>query len=150
MKIWIDADSCPKAVRDIVQKAAERLDIFAHFVANKPIAGLDGNNIYVHRCPQGQDVADNFIVDYAAAGDIAITRDVPLASRLVEKSIHVLDDRGQNYTSDNIQEKLSLRNFSLGLALNGLGGPRVATMGPRDLKAFADSFDRLLAKLLKT
>ncbi|MDR1618793.1 MAG: DUF188 domain-containing protein, partial [Treponema sp.] len=100
-------------------------------------------------CPPGKDSADNRILSLAEKGDLAITRDIPLASRLVEASVTVMDDRGCVYTGENIRERLSLRDFMVGLAENGLGTERAANYGKRELKAMADSLDRLLARTKK-
>jgi uncharacterized protein YaiI (UPF0178 family) len=100
-------------------------------------------------CPAEEGAADNRILQLAQPGDVVLTRDIPLASRLVDASILVLDDRGQVYTKENIRERLSLRDFMVSLAENGLRGKRVASYGKRELKAFADSFDRILARLLR-
>jgi uncharacterized protein YaiI (UPF0178 family) len=98
-------------------------------------------------CPPTENAADNRIVELAEKGDLVICRDIPLAKRLVEKDVAVIDDRGRIFTRENIGELLSLRNFMVGLAENGLGIERSAGYGKRELKTFADSLDRLLAKL---
>jgi uncharacterized protein YaiI (UPF0178 family) len=100
-------------------------------------------------CPQGEGEADNAIVERAASGDLAVTRDVPLAARLVEKGVSVLDDRGRVFTRDNIREKLSLRDFTVDLASNGMEFDRAANYGAKEKKAFADSLDRMITKLRK-
>ncbi len=149
MQIWIDADSCPRPVRDTVQRAAHRLHIHAHFAANKPVPGLEGPWSHYRLCPEGADKADDYIVESSEPGDLAVTRDIPLATRLVEAGICVIDDRGQAYTPENIREKLSIRDFSVGLAMDGLGGPRMRSWGAKELKEFANSFDRNLTRLLR-
>jgi uncharacterized protein YaiI (UPF0178 family) len=100
-------------------------------------------------CPPGEGSADNRIVDLAGPGDLAVTRDIPLAERLVEAQVCVLDDRGKIYTKENIRYCRSLRDFSLGMAINGLGPERKTLYGPKELKTFADSFDRELTRLSK-
>jgi uncharacterized protein YaiI (UPF0178 family) len=100
-------------------------------------------------CPAGEGAADDAIAAEASAGDVAVTRDVPLAARLVEKGAAVLDDRGRVFTRDNIREKLSLRDFAVGLAESGCDFDRTANYGAKEKKAFADSLDRLLTKMMK-
>jgi uncharacterized protein YaiI (UPF0178 family) len=102
-------------------------------------------------CPAGDGAADDRIVELAEPGDLVITRDIPLASRLVETGapILVIDDRGQVYTRENIRERLSLRDFMVGLAESGLGRARIASYGKKELKAFADGLDRVLVNLAK-
>lgn len=149
MTIWIDADSCPRQVREVIVRAACRTGTRAVFVANKPVALPASPLIGFFQCPVGQDAADNHIVECSSPGDLAITRDVPLASRLVEKGITTLNDRGTVYTVENIREKLSTRNFLVSLAADGLQSERTGSYGPKDLKGFADRFDRELQKLLR-
>jgi uncharacterized protein YaiI (UPF0178 family) len=100
-------------------------------------------------CPSGEDAADNRIVELARPGDLVLTRDIPLAGRLVEAAVFVMDDRGRVYTKENIREQLSLRDFMLELADKGLGGDRRASYSRRELKIFADTFDRILSRLIR-
>jgi uncharacterized protein YaiI (UPF0178 family) len=100
-------------------------------------------------CPPGEGSADNRIVDLARPGDLVLTRDIPLAARLVEADVMVMDDRGRVYTKENIRERLSLRDFMVDLAQSGLGADRIAGYGKRELKLFADCLDRVLARLIR-
>ncbi|MDR0624331.1 MAG: DUF188 domain-containing protein [Treponema sp.] len=100
-------------------------------------------------CSPGEGSADNRIVELAQPGDLAITRDIPLARRLVDASVLVMDDRGQVYTRENIGERLSIRNFMVDLAESGLRGERTASYGSRELKTLANSLDRVLTRLLR-
>jgi len=148
VKILVDADSCPRAARTLVLRAARRTGVPAIFAANRPIPGIRGPGVVMELCPAEAGAADNRIVALAEAGDLALTRDIPLASRLVAGGILVMDDRGRVYTRENIGERLSLRNFMVGLAENGLGAVRAANYGKREAKALADSLDRLLRRAL--
>jgi uncharacterized protein YaiI (UPF0178 family) len=152
VKILVDADSCPKPARDLILKTAARRRLRAIFAANRPIAGIGGPGAgyaLMELCPAGEGAADDRIVALAEPGDLAVTRDIPLAARLVEASVLALDDRGQVYTRENIRERLSLRDFRVGLAENGLGTERIAVYGKKELKLFADSLDRALTKLAR-
>ncbi|GHU85276.1 UPF0178 protein [Spirochaetia bacterium] len=148
MKLLVDADSCPRPARELVLRSARRTGVTAIFVANRPIPGVAEAGGVMELCPPGEGAADNRIVELARPGDLAVTRDIPLASRLVEASILVMDDRGRVYTKENIRERLSLRDFMVDLAESGLGMERIASYGRRELKTFADSFDRVLNRLL--
>jgi uncharacterized protein YaiI (UPF0178 family) len=147
VKILVDADSCPRLARELVLRAAKRRKIRAVFAANRPIPGIAGDYAAMELCPAGEGAADDRIAALAEPGDLALTRDIPLANRLVEAEICVVDDRGQVYTRENIRERLSLRNFMVGLAENGLGMEQGANYGKKELKAMADSLDRLLTRL---
>ncbi|MDR2486063.1 MAG: DUF188 domain-containing protein [Treponema sp.] len=149
MKIFVDADSCPRPAREAVLRASARTGVQAVFAANRPIPGITGDTVMMEICPCEEGAADNRILQSARPGDLVLTRDIPLANRLVEAAIAVLDDRGQVYTKENIRARLSLRDFMVALAENGLGGPRAASYGKRELKAFADSFDRILSRLIR-
>ena len=147
MKILIDADSCPKPVRELVLRRAKKLKLRIIFAANRQIPQAVGAEMEI--CPVKENSADDRMVEISEKGDLAITRDVPLAKRLVEKSVSVIDDRGRVFTADNINELLSMRNFKVGLADNGLETERTANYGKRELKTFADSLDRTLTAMLR-
>jgi uncharacterized protein YaiI (UPF0178 family) len=148
MTIFVDADSCPKPARELLIRTAKRKPVRAVFAANRPLPLETGTEIVMEVCPPGEGSADNRIVELARQGDLVITRDVPLASRLVEKAVRVIDDRGRVFTRDNIREFLSLRDFMVGLAESGLGMERTASYGRKELKSFADALDRELRRLL--
>ena len=155
MKIFVDADSCPKAARELILRRAAKLSLHLIFAANRPIPGADNahaaaGNVTMEICPNSVNSADDRIVELAESGDLAITRDIPLAKRLVEKNVLALDDRGRVFTADNINELLSMRNFIVDLADNGLEIHRTANYGRKELKSFADSFDRILTQHLKS
>ena len=150
MKILVDADSCPRQARCLILRSSIRTGVLAVFAANRPIPGIVGENINMEVCLPGEGSADDRIVELACPGDLVVTRDIPLAERLVEEGICVLDDRGRVYTRENIRYCRSLRDFSLELANNGLGLERIALYGKKELKTFADSFDRELSRLGKT
>jgi uncharacterized protein YaiI (UPF0178 family) len=147
--IFVDADSCPKPVREAVIRAAKRTGVPAVFAANRTIPGIAGANITMEICPSHEGAADDFIVLQAVPGDLVITRDIPLASRLVEKSIIVINDRGRIYTEENIREQLSIRDFVVGLANSGMGIERTASYGNKELKQFSDGFDKTLTRLMR-
>lgn len=151
--IWIDADSCPVSVRQIIIRFALRLKLQLFFVANHPIPFEQNDSFKMIVTENTPDAADNYIVENIQANDIAITRDIPLASRLVEKKITILNDRGTIYTSENIRERLSLRNFNLELFNNGIMPERTGTFGKKELNLFSNSLDKEIQKkisLLKT
>ncbi len=150
MKIWIDADAAPRDVKEIVARAALRLEIPALLVANQRLQ-TPANNPFVTavRVEGGPDVADDHIAEHAEPGDLAVTADIPLAARLVEKGVRSIDPRGTEYSRENIGERLSVRDFMDQLRSAGVetGGPDA--FGPREKRAFAASFDRVLTRLRK-
>ncbi len=150
MKIWIDADAAPNDVKSIVARAALRLEIETALVANQRLQ-TPANNPFVSsvRVEGGPDVADDHIAEHAEPGDLAITADIPLASRLVEKGVRTMDPRGTEYSKENIGERLSVRDFMDQLRSTGVetGGPPV--WGQKDKQAFAATFDRVVTKLLR-
>ena len=152
MKILLDADSCPKAARELLLKRAFKLSLEIIFAANRQVpceCTVDGKKAraLMEICPSNDNSADDRIVFLSQKGDLVITRDVPLAKRLIEKNVFVIDDRGRAFTPDNINEMLSLRNFKVGLADNGLEIDRTANYSRKELKSFADSLDRILTRI---
>ncbi len=146
MKIFIDNDACPRKVRDIVFKAGDRLSIPIVIVANSYMHPPPGFDIRMITVNGDFDAADDRIVTEAEAGDLVITADIPLADRVVSKGAHALNPRGESYTPENIKEKLGMRDLAQELRSAGdlRGGPK--PLGPKEIQAFASSFDRLLAK----
>lgn len=146
MQIWVDADACPVVIREILFRAAERTGVILTLVANKPVRQPVAENVRFVQVPAGFDAADRRIVELMQAGDLVITADVPLAAAAIEKGGVALSPRGELYTSENVRERLSVRNF-----LDELRGSGVNTGGPpalsqRERQAFANQLDRLLAK----
>jgi uncharacterized protein YaiI (UPF0178 family) len=142
--IWVDADACPAVIKDILYRAAERLQIGLTLVANKPLRTPRSRFIRAVQVPRGFDVADKEIARRVQAGDLVVTADIPLAADVIDRGAQALDPRGEPYTADNIREKLQMRNFMDGLRASGVqtGGP--AALDHTDRKRFADQLDRLL------
>jgi uncharacterized protein YaiI (UPF0178 family) len=150
LKLWIDADAAPRDVKEIVYRTARRLRIETILVANQPLsAPLDHPFVTTVRVKGGPDVADLHIAEHAEPGDVAVTADIPLASKLVEKRVTVLDPRGQEYTDENVGERLAVRDFMDGLRGAGVetSGPR--PYGPKDRQAFAAALDRVVTRKMR-
>ncbi|GMO39598.1 MAG: hypothetical protein Pg6C_00110 [Treponemataceae bacterium] len=96
-----------------------------------------------------EGAADNYIAEHASETDIAVTRDIPLAARLIEKKVTVCGDRGRKYAKENIGEYLSLRNFAKELSLSGEYPARLQTYGAKDLQKFANCLDREITRLIR-
>ena len=146
MHIWVDADACPKEIKAILYRAAERVAVSLTLVANQPLQVPGSRFIRTVRVAPGFDVADNYIVREVSAGDLVVTADIPLAAAVVEKDALALDPRGELYTADIIGQRLDMRNFMDSLRASGVvtGGP--ATFSKADRQAFANQLDRLLAR----
>jgi len=150
MRIWVDADAAPRDVKEIVFRAAARLEIDTVLVSNQRLT-TPLNNPFVSsvRVEGGPDVADQHIVEHADPGDLAVTADIPLAALLVEREVVVLDPRGDEYTPENVRERLSIRDFMASLRDHGVetGGPK--PFGVREKRAFASALDRTLTAALR-
>ena len=144
MQIWVDADGCPRDVKDVVFRAAQRTRFSVVVVANKTMYVPSSPLIRFDRVGGGPDAADDHIVTQALAGDLAITSDIPLAARLVDKRVIVLGPRGEVYTEDNVRERLSIRNFMAEIRETGVLTQGSSAWSPRDKQRFADALDRTL------
>ena len=149
MRIWVDADGCPVEIKELLYRAAKRRKIMVTFVANQPLRTPASPFISSIRVHEGMNVADQHIIGLVAPGDLVITADIPFAAQVVSKGGQALNPRGDLYTEANIGERLAARNLLDGLRGEGLitGGP--ATFSARSRQAFADQFDRWLAKTKK-
>jgi uncharacterized protein YaiI (UPF0178 family) len=146
MKIWVDADACPGAIKELIIRVARRLKIPTVFVANKFISLPDSAYVSTIRVAMGPEVVDETIAQSTEAGDFVITQDIPLASVLVPRGITVINPRGELYTDDNIRERLSIRNFMQDLREAGGITPGPKEFGQREKQRFSDTFDRELTK----
>jgi uncharacterized protein YaiI (UPF0178 family) len=146
VSIWVDADACPRVIREILFRAAERVEIGLTLVANHAVPVPPSPLIKMLQVEQGFDVADNFIVQQVCENDLVITSDIPLAAEVIEKGAHVITSRGERYTRNNIRQRLNMRDFmeTMRSSMEVGGGP--PALGPRDRQAFANALDSYLAK----
>jgi len=142
--IWVDADACPKVIKEILFRAAKRESIPLTLVANKPLRIPNSDLISSLLVPAGLDVADEKILEHIHSGDLIITADIPFAAAAIEKQAFVLSPRGRFFTKENIGEQLSIRNF-----MDELRGSGVVTGGPspfalKDREMFANQLNQFL------
>ena len=144
--IWVDADACPRVIREILFRAAQRVERPLTLVANHHIPVPKSPWISSRQVPQGFDVADNVIAQEVRTGDLVITSDIPLAAELIEKGAEVVSPRGEQFTANNVRQRLNMRDFMETMRSSGEvhGGP--PALGERDKQAFANALDRYLAK----
>ncbi|MGD2082645.1 MAG: YaiI/YqxD family protein [Chromatiales bacterium] len=146
MRIWVDADACPGVIKDILFRAADRVQVDLTLVANQAVRVPRSRYIRAIQVPAGFDVADNRIVRELQAGDLVVTADIPLAAEVVDKGGVALNPRGELYTVENVRERLAMRNLMEELRSTGVvsGGP--PTLSKTDRQNFANQLDRLLAR----
>ncbi len=146
-QLWVDADSCPRVIKDILYRAADRAQVQLTLVANQPLSVPGSRFIRFVQVESGFDVADNYIVQEAGKSDLVITADIPLAAEVIEKGCLALNPRGELYTTENIRQRLNMRDFMDTMRSSGLdtGGPPPLSQGDR--QAFANALDRYLARL---
>jgi uncharacterized protein YaiI (UPF0178 family) len=145
-QIWVDADACPKVIKEILFRAAERVGIQLTLVANQPLSIPRSKFIRTVQVPPGFDVADNHIAQQVLANDLVVTADIPLAADVIAKGALALNPRGELYTEANIRQRLTMRDFMETLRSSGVdtGGP--AALSQADRQRFANQLDRLLAQ----
>lgn len=148
--IWVDADACPKVIKEILFRAAERTGVPVTLVANRPLATPRVPNLRVLQVAAGFDVADKEIASRAQAGDLVITADIPLAAEIIAKGADALSPRGERYSPDTIRGVLTMRDFMETMRASGQvgGGPPALTQADRS--AFANQLDKWLAGRAKT
>ncbi|MCK5826287.1 MAG: YaiI/YqxD family protein [Desulfuromusa sp.] len=145
MNIWIDADACPKPIKDLLYRVAERKKILLTLVANRSLGYPASLWIRSIQVSAGADIADQEIIRLLEPGDLVVTADIPLAAETISHGGHALDPRGDFFSVENIRERLSVRNFMDELRNNGIetGGP--SAYGAKDKQKFANKLDRFLA-----
>lgn len=146
MRVYVDADACPVAIREILFRAAERRGVRVTLVANQPMRRSGSPNVDLVQVSHGFDVADKEIAKRADAGDLVITSDIPLAAEIIEKGAHALSPRGELYSPETIRARLNMRDFMDTLRASGIhtGGP--PALNRSDRQDFANHLDRLLRR----
>lgn len=144
LQIWVDADACPRVIKEILYRAAERVKLPLILVANQPLRTPPSRYIRSVQVGSGFDVADDYIVQQLNPGDLLITADIPLAAEAIEKGAVPINPRGELYTPENIRQRLTMRDFMDQMRASGIdtGGP--ASFSQADRQAFANQLDRLL------
>ena len=146
IKVWIDADSFPTLLKNFILEYAEKNYLEIIFVANKPIKS-DKQNFKMILAENTKDSADNIIFENITEKDIAITRDILLAERLVQKNIKTINDRGTYFSKENIKKKVEERNYDFNLAQLGFSGSKEKNYGMKELKKFKECFEKTLKKI---
>lgn len=147
MQIWVDADACPKVIKEILFRVAERARVQVSLVANQRLATPPSTFIKSIRVSPGFDVADNYIVQQVKQGDLVITADIPLAAEVIEKDGLALNPRGELYSPETIKQKLVMRDLMDELRGSGeivQGGP--SAFSQRDRREFANQLDRIIVQ----
>lgn len=147
MTIYVDADACPQAVKQILYKAAQRTQHLLILVANKSLQVPNDPLIKTVRVASGADVADDYIAEHVTANDLVITADIPLADRVIDKQATALNPRGELYSKENIKQALSLRNFFHDLRSAGVATNGAKPLNPQDIRKFANALDKYLTAL---
>jgi uncharacterized protein YaiI (UPF0178 family) len=149
MRVWIDADACPKAAKDQVIKFALKRQFEVVLVAGQSQVKPTYTRVKLIVVPSGPDAADDYLVEHALPGELVICSDVPLADRLVKNGVAVLDPRGKEFDPQNMAERLAVRNLFTDLREQGQMGGGQAPYGDREKQAFANSLDRILTRLTR-
>ena len=144
MKIWVDADACPVPVREILFRAAQRIQVECILVANTALRVPPGPWVKMLQVPAGFDVADNEIVKRVQSGDLVVTSDIPLAAEILAQQAHALSPRGDRYHSSTIKSLLSMRDLMDTLRASGIQSGGQNSYSQTDRKAFADQLDKIL------
>jgi len=147
MRVWIDADACPKAAKEQVVKFALKRRFEVLLVAGQAQVKPAYSCVRLIVVPSGPDAADDYLVEHALPGELVICSDVPLADRLVKKGVAALDPRGREFDERNMGDKLAVRNLFTELRELGQVGGGQPPYGERDKQAFANSLDRILTRL---
>ena len=147
MAIWVDADACPRVIREILFRAAERCQVPLTLVANQAIEVPRSRYVRMLQVARGFDVADAAIVDRIEAGDLVVTADIPLAADAIGRGAQAVSPRGERFTPDNIRERLTMRDFMDTLRTSGLAGGGPPPLSAADRQAFANVLDGYLARI---
>jgi uncharacterized protein YaiI (UPF0178 family) len=142
--IWVDADACPGALRDVLFRAAERTRTRLTFVANKALRTPPSQFIRAVQVARGFDVADDSILSTLTAGDLVVTNDIPLAAQAITRGARVLDMRGSWVDGNTIGDRLATRDLLSELRDLGQASGGPAPLSQAERQAFANRLDQFL------
>lgn len=145
IQIWVDADACPVAIKEILFKAGHRAKVLVTFVANHGIRVPPSPWLKRLQVEKGFDIADNEIVMRVNKGDLVITSDIPLADEVIAKGAEVLTSRGEQLTKENIRSRLNIRDFMDTMRASGVQTSGPPPLSSKEKQAFANVLDRFLA-----
>lgn len=146
MQIWVDADACPSAVKELLFRAAVRTKTKVTLVANQQLRIPKSKYIACVPVQTGMDIADRRIVELMEPGDLVITADIPLAANVVANGGQALNPRGELYTEANVGERLAVRNMLDDLRADGQVTSGPSNFNSKDKQAFANQLDRWLTR----
>lgn len=146
MQIWVDADACPVVIKEILFRAAVRASLVTTFVANTLLRVPPSPYLRAMQVAKGFDVADNAIVAALVVGDLVITADIPLAAQVIAAGGHALNPRGEFYSTENIRERLAMRDFMESLRSSGIETPGPNAMQAADRHTFAAQLDQWISR----
>lgn len=146
MKIWVDADGCPKPVKELVMRAAAKRRVYVTLVANRPLYVPRSAWVSATVVASGLDVADDWITEQVQPDDLVITADIPLAARVVERGATGISPHGAEYTADNVRQRLSVRDFMHELRESGVETGGAPPYSERDKQRFAAALDRFITR----
>lgn len=149
MRVWIDADACPKAAKEQVVKFALKRQLEVVLVAGQGQIKPPFACVRLIVVPSGPDAADDYLVEHAVPGELVICSDVPLADRLIKKGVAALDPRGREFDANNMGDRLAVRNLFTDLREQGQVGGGQGAYSEKDKQAFANSLDRILTRLAR-
>lgn len=146
MTIWVDADACPRLMKEVLFRAATRLQRELILVAHTPLSAPASAWIRTVQVEQGFDAADRYIAERAGSGDLVITNDIPLAADVIANGANVINSRGEILDKENIKERLRVRNLMEERRAMGEFGGGQPPLDNRDKAQFANALDRWLAR----
>jgi uncharacterized protein YaiI (UPF0178 family) len=150
MTIWIDNDGCPRVIRDLVFKVAERVQWVVCVVGNSWMRIPTSDLFKMVVVPGGFDAVDDHIAAHVTEGDLVVTSDVPLAARVVGSKAKAISSRGDVFDEKNVAERLAVRNLMQELRSAGDIQGGHGTFNDSDKKNFADNFDKLVSAMVRS
>lgn len=149
LRVWIDADACPVAIKQLLFRTAQRLEVEAVLVANQTMRVPRSPYVRAITVPDGPDVADDRIAENVRPGDVVITGDIPLAARVVAAGGTAIGPRGELLDDATVHDRLASRDLMEELRAAGLETRGPKPLMPKDLQTFANVLDRTLTRALR-
>ena len=144
-EFYVDGDACP--VKDEVMRVAERHGLRVHFVSNSGMRLYDSPLVNPVVVAEGPDAADDWIAENITDRDIAVTADIPLAARCLEKNAQAIGPTGRAFTKNSIGSALAMRDLNAHLRETGAMSSNAPGFTRRDRSQFLQTLEQAVQDL---
>lgn len=147
LEIYVDADACP--VKEEVLRVASRHKLAVFMVGNTWMRMAEEPLVKRVVVSQGADAADDWIAERIGEDDIAVTADIPLAARCLDKGAWAIGPAGKPFTEANIGDAVATRELMAHLRNIGEVKGNNPSFSKQDRSRFLGALEETIQAILR-